>query len=203
MYNFFARLANAVFKSRGKFIIEGKENLPDEKGYVIACTHRSWVDVVALGAGVFPEQIHFMAKKELFEKSLAGKFLTSINAFPVNRENPGTSTLKIPLQLLRKGKTVGIFPSGTRSSEEASLKRGAVTIASMAKTVIVPAAFYGPESVKALLSGKPILLKIGQPIDLSSGKKDKDELSKITMQLSETMLALEEELKSNKISSRK
>ena len=43
--------------------------------------------------------------------------LTSLNAFPVDRENPGPSTLKRPVNLL-KDKTVGIFPTGHRTSAE-------------------------------------------------------------------------------------
>lgn len=38
-------------------------------------------------------------------------------SFPVNRENLNPSTLKIPFKLLKE--CVGIFPSGTRTSEGA------------------------------------------------------------------------------------
>ena len=48
--------------------------------------------------------------------------LTSLNAFPVDRENPGPSTLKRPVNLLKENKTVGIFPTGHRTSEGAPLK---------------------------------------------------------------------------------
>ena len=44
--------------------------------------------------------------------------LTSLNAFPVDRENPGPSTLKRPVNLLKENKTVGIFPTGHRTSAE-------------------------------------------------------------------------------------
>ncbi|WP_368031679.1 1-acyl-sn-glycerol-3-phosphate acyltransferase, partial [Bacillus licheniformis] len=95
--------------------VYNKENLPKDTGFVIACTHAGWVDVVALGVGILPMEIHYMAKKELFENKLSGSFLSSINSFPVDRENPGPSSIKPPIKMLKEGKIVGIFPSGTRS----------------------------------------------------------------------------------------
>ena len=35
---------------------------------------------------------------------MGGKFLSSLNAFPVDRENPGPSTLKRPINLLKEHK---------------------------------------------------------------------------------------------------
>ncbi|MEJ7228522.1 lysophospholipid acyltransferase family protein, partial [Staphylococcus epidermidis] len=79
---------------------------------------------------------------ELFSNKWGGKFLTALNAFPVDRENPGPSTLKRPIKLLKENKTVGIFPTGHRTSAEgAPLKRGAATIAMLGKAPILPAAY--------------------------------------------------------------
>nr|WP_328802995.1 lysophospholipid acyltransferase family protein [Saccharibacillus alkalitolerans] len=177
-----ARLARLILRGFGKFEVIGADKLPKEGGYVITCTHRGWLDVVALGCSLLPTEVHFMAKKELFRKKIADKFLRDINAFPVDRENPGPSSLKIPIQLLKQGKTIGIFPSGTRSSEDVPLKRGAVTIANMAKVPIVPAAYAGPTGLKQLLRGTKTRLVIGDPIPTvsegpSQGKKDLNELA--------------------------
>ncbi|WP_305121079.1 1-acyl-sn-glycerol-3-phosphate acyltransferase [Saccharibacillus sp. JS10] len=182
MYQPIARFARLLLRGFGKFEIVGADKLPKEGGYVITCTHRGWMDVVALGCSLLPTEVHFMAKKELFQKKIADKFLRDINAFPVDRENPGPSTLKVPIQLLKQGKTIGIFPSGTRSSEDVPLKRGAVTIASMAKMPIVPAAYIGPKGLKDLLKGTKTMIVIGEPIltvseGPSQGKKDLNELA--------------------------
>ncbi|MBW4885349.1 MAG: 1-acylglycerol-3-phosphate O-acyltransferase, partial [Bacillus sp. (in: Bacteria)] len=143
MYKFTGYAAKAILSLRGGIKVYNKENLPKDTGFVIACTHAGWVDVVALGVGILPMEIHYMAKKELFENKLSGSFLSSINAFPVDRENPGPSSIKTPIKLLKEGKIVGIFPSGTRSSEDVPLKRGAVTIAQMGRAPLVPAAYSG------------------------------------------------------------
>ena len=59
----------------------------------MTCTHESYNEVIMLGMALLPNQIHYMAKK-LFSNKWGGKFLSSLNAFPVDRENPGPSTLK-------------------------------------------------------------------------------------------------------------
>jgi 1-acyl-sn-glycerol-3-phosphate acyltransferase len=76
--------------------------------------------------------------------------LRKLNAFPVDRANPGPSVLKSPSRLLAQGEIVGIFPSGTRIEEKTALKQGAITIVSRSKVPIIPAAYVGPNSFKEL-----------------------------------------------------
>ncbi|WP_028389897.1 lysophospholipid acyltransferase family protein [Bacillus cihuensis] len=196
MYTPVAKLVRFLLKLRGKLIVKNIENLPVESGYVIACTHRGWVDILALGVSILPVEIHFMAKKELFQSKAIGWFLRKINAFPVDRDNPGTSTVKIPIQLLKQGENVGIFPSGTRTSDEVPLKRGAVTIAKLARVPIVPAAYSGPTGFKDLFKRQPITIILGEPIYLDSAKKGKDELDLVTTELSDVFKALEQRISS-------
>lgn len=152
-----------------RFRVEGKEHLPTTSGYVIACTHTGWLDVLVLGVSIYPHKVYYMAKKELFENSFLRWFLTKLQAFPVNRENPGPSSLKIPIRLLKKGEVVGIFPSGTRTTtqEDVPLKRGATYLSKKANVPLVPAIYQGPSSIKLkdLFKKKDIVVRIGEPID--------------------------------------
>jgi len=163
-----------------------------DTGFVIACSHKGWVDVVALGTAVLPHQIHFMAKKELFNHILTSNVLKKLNAFPVDRNNPGPSSIKTPIKLAKQGHIVGVFPSGTRTEEDVPLKRGAVTIASMAKVPIVPAVYKGPANVKELFSKDPIVISFGKPIYLAEGKLTKDRLADVSNHLTASIRALEE-----------
>lgn len=130
MYNFISKILDVILVKMSKSLyVIGKENIPKDSKYVVTCTHESYNEVIMLGMALLPNQIHYMAKKELFRNQWAGKFLKSLNAFPVDRENPGPSTLKKPVNLLKEHKTIGIFPTGHRTSVEgAPLKRGAATI---------------------------------------------------------------------------
>ncbi|MCJ2144904.1 lysophospholipid acyltransferase family protein [Bacillus sp. B19-2] len=196
MYKFTGYAAKAILSLRGGIKVYNKENLPKDTGFVIACTHAGWVDVVALGVGILPMEIHYMAKKELFENKLSGSFLSSINAFPVDRENPGPSSIKTPIKLLKEGKIVGIFPSGTRSSEDVPLKRGAVTIAQMGKAPLVPAAYSGPSNEKELFKRGKMKLVIGEPLkqEAFAQYSSKEKLVKMTEALNDSIKSLEKKL---------
>lgn len=173
MYSIISKILDVILVKMAKSLyVIGKENIPKDSKYVVTCTHESYNEVIMLGMALLPNQIHYMAKKELFSNKWGGKFLSSLNAFPVDRENPGPSTLKRPINLLKEHKTVGIFPTGHRTSMEgAPLKRGAATIAMLGKAPILPAAYVGPKKIHGLITGQA-MIKIGEPIDTSDIPKD-------------------------------
>src|SRR5690625_4482200 len=78
--------------------VKHKEKLPENEGFVIACTHTGWVDILWLGISILPLKIHYMAKKELFESGFLNWLMNALNAFPVDRENPGPSSIKTPVR---------------------------------------------------------------------------------------------------------
>ncbi|RTQ94639.1 1-acyl-sn-glycerol-3-phosphate acyltransferase [Lysinibacillus telephonicus] len=172
--------------------VYGKQNLPKEGGYIIACTHNGYVDIFNLGVSLMPRQIHFMAKKQLFDITVLGPLIKRLNAFPVDRDNPGPSVIKIPRQLIKEGKVVGIFPSGTRSTENVELKQGAITIAQLSKAQIVPAAYVGPRNLGEVFKRQKGYLIYGKPFTVAGGKEARDES---TDYLEQELSRLTEELK--------
>ncbi|MFS0690108.1 lysophospholipid acyltransferase family protein [Sporosarcina sp. 179-K 8C2 HS] len=171
MYKLTATLAKIIFFFIAKIELKNTQNLPASGGYVITCAHRGWLEIIALGISL-PRPIHFMAKKELFRRRMVAAFLTSINAFPVDRENPSPSSIKTPVKLLKSGEVVGIFPSGTRTAENAPVKRGAITIASLAKVPIVPVTYEGPADLKDVWKYRKATITIGDPFIIDSASKE-------------------------------
>lgn len=169
VYNICAYALKIILSIFGFLKIYNKDKLPKDEGYVLACTHTGWIDILWLGISMLPIQVHYMAKKELFESKFLNWLMVKLNAFPVDRENPGPSSIKTPIRLIKNGKIIGIFPSGTRTTEDVPLKRGAVTIASHAKAPIVPAAYVGPNNFSELFRFKRPRIIYGDPIYL---KKD-------------------------------
>ncbi|WP_010290751.1 lysophospholipid acyltransferase family protein [Kurthia massiliensis] len=190
----------AVAKSVGWFLglfnkvkVFDKHYVPTEGGYIIACTHTGWIDILNLGISIYPTPIHFMAKKQLFEIKGLGWFIRKLHAFPVDRENPGPSVIKVPRQLLKEGKVVGIFPSGTRHAEGDSLKQGTITIAQLTKAPVVPAAYIGPNTPKDVFKRQKGYLIFGEPFYVESkGKEGREEY---THRLERTLVDLQLELK--------
>lgn len=192
MYHFTLSVAKLVVRLFGKVEMKNEHLLPKKEGYIVTCTHKGWLEIVILGICV-PKPIHFMAKKELFENKVIGRFLRSINAFPVDRVNPSPSSIKQPVKLLRAGNVVGIFPSGTRTSEDAPLKRGAVTIGNLSKAPIVPALYVGPRNLKELSKMKKATIIFGEPIYIKTSNKD--ELPSYTELLIEKTNLLERQIR--------
>jgi 1-acyl-sn-glycerol-3-phosphate acyltransferase len=175
MYYFAGYLIKVILRLFIKSKVSNKQSLPEKGGYVIACTHTGWIDIFVLGTSLLPVQIHYMAKKQLFSKRALGWILGKLNAFPVDRDNPGPSVLKIPQRLLSKGEIVGIFPSGTRTNEQMALKQGAITIAGRAKVPVIPAAYSGPRNLKELFLLKECQLVFGEPILVTGTSKEERE----------------------------
>ncbi len=187
-------LCQLILSVFGLLKVYQKENLPQDEGYVLACTHTGWVDILWLGVSILPTKVYYMAKKELYTSTFLRWLMKSLNTFPVDRENPGPSSIKIPIRLVKEGKIVGVFPSGTRSSEDVPLKRGAVTIASYAKAPVVPAAYVGPNNFKELLKWKRPKLIYGTPIYMRKDIPKKEAFEVMAEELNDAMNTLQEKI---------
>lgn len=194
LYRFAAFVVKIFLSIFGRIKIYHKERLPKSGGYVIACTHTGWVDILWLGIATMPTKLHFMAKKELFENGFTRWLLTNLKAFPVNRENPGPSAIKIPKKLLKEGEVIGIFPSGTRTQEDVPLKRGAVTIAMTSNVPLVPAAYVGPNNFSDLKKRQKPKIIYGEPIIANPEMPKKEKMEFLTKELEKRTNALKEEL---------
>lgn len=194
MYYFIGYTLKLILSAFGRLTVHNKEKIPTTGGYVLACTHTGWLDIFWLGISLLPRKINFMAKIELFKTKPLKWLLAKMNAFPINRENPGPSAIKIPRKLIKEGEIVGIFPSGTRSSENVPLKRGAVTIATAAKAGIVPAAYIGPNTFKDLLSFQKPQIIFGDPIHISEELPRNEAMDLMMVQLNDALLTLQSKL---------
>ncbi|GAA0322407.1 lysophospholipid acyltransferase family protein [Oceanobacillus oncorhynchi subsp. oncorhynchi] len=191
MYYFAAYLLKVILSLFGRVKVFQKEKLPQSDGYIIACTHTGWVDILWLGVSLLPTKVHYMAKKELFQSGPLRWLMKKLNAFPVDRDNPGPSTIKVPRKLLKEGKVIGIFPSGTRTTNQVPLKRGAVTIAAYSKAPIVPAAYTGPNNFKELFKFKKPKIIFGDPIYLPEDVPRKEAMDQMMEIMNEKLYALQ------------
>lgn len=188
-----------LFLIGGHFRIQNKEKII-EGPFVVVSTHSTWIEILYLGRALTPQQIYFMAKQELFKNKVFSWVLLHLGAFPVNREKPGPSAIKAPIKLLRSGKIVGIFPSGTRNTSNVQLKRGAVTIAYKAGVPMLPAVYEGPKTMKELLKRKKITIRFGDAIDFESKEQEQKEiLEEKSQALMETFAKLRAEIKETDI----
>lgn len=165
-YNFVMYILKfIVLLLNGRTTVYGKENLPDDEKFVLVAPHRSFLDPVFIAISAYPHHFSFMAKEELFKIPVLGWIIRKINAFPVNRDKPGVSAIKKPVNYLKNNElNVLIFPTGSRHSAE--LKGGAVTIARLGKSKIVPAVYSGPLTMKNVLLRKKAIVQFGEPFEV-------------------------------------
>ena len=171
------------------FRIIGREKIP-EGAAVICANHSSFSDPFYMAFAV-PRTQHLclMAKKELFGFKPLGWLLRRIGTFPVDREAAADmEAMKNALNVLKAGKKLGIFPEGTRTSEDGAVspKTGAVRIARKMGVPIVP--MYIPRK-KKFFRRNPIV--VGEPIDVgSAGKLAHEELERIADELMDKIARL-------------
>jgi 1-acyl-sn-glycerol-3-phosphate acyltransferase len=117
-------------------------------GAVIACNHVGWADSLWMAYAVYPRQLRYMSKVELFDSLLARWVLQKGGSIPINRAEPAPSSIKAAIDILRRGEIILIFPSGTRGKENAIFKRGAATMALHARVPLIPAFYQGPHDMQ-------------------------------------------------------
>ena len=152
--------------------VRGVENLEPARTYVYMANHCSLVDIPAMFA-YLPYQFRIMAKKELFYVPFMGWHLWTAGNFPVDRGDPRKTarSLRNVVEGVRAGKSLAVFPEGTRSpdGELHVFKPGSFKIAVKAGVPIVPVAIRGTRDIlpKHSLVPRPgrVEVVIGKPID--------------------------------------
>ncbi|MBQ5317101.1 MAG: 1-acyl-sn-glycerol-3-phosphate acyltransferase [Oscillospiraceae bacterium] len=145
------------------FRIEGKENVPEKEGLLIACNHRSYADPVLVTMPV-RRPVKYMAKEELFKNKLFAAFIRGLGAFPIRRGAGDMQVINDCVDRINDGNNVVIFPEGTRQKENkvGRGKTGVAYIAAKSGAVVLPMGivFEGPK----LKFRTKLILRVGKPI---------------------------------------
>lgn len=123
--------------------VVGKEHLPNHHFVLVANHYKFWDPIIL--ARIFPEELYFMAKKELFEIPICGALLRSLNAFPVDRKASDLTAIRRATSIVAEGNSLVIFPEGTRVKEKkrSNFKEGAALIASRVDVPLLPVTIEG------------------------------------------------------------
>jgi 1-acyl-sn-glycerol-3-phosphate acyltransferase len=92
-------------------------------GAVIACNHVGWTDSLWMAYAVYPRELRYLSKQELFRPTLLRWVLEHGGSLPIDRGGPSPSSIKTAVDILEHGGLILIFPSGTRSDENIAFKR--------------------------------------------------------------------------------
>ena len=175
-----------------------KEREPDDGGYVVCANHVSATDPIALCYAFRKNQVHFMAKKELFKVPVLAPLIKTMGAFPVDRGGSDVGAIKNAISLVEQKKSMGIFPQGHRYPGEdprgTKTKNGVALIATKTGADILPCYIWRKKNAFKLFRRTYVI--IGKPIPFESLGYDPDasgEYARITNIAFDKICALGEE----------
>jgi 1-acyl-sn-glycerol-3-phosphate acyltransferase len=129
----------------------GTENMPEGQSYVVMSNHASYADIVALFIAL-PIIPGFLAKRELMRVPFLAAALRAGGHVLVDRKGRrgnARQALESAAAQVRAGKTLLIFPEGTRSAADTvgDFKSGGFHLAKSAEVPIVPVGLRGTGAV--------------------------------------------------------
>jgi 1-acyl-sn-glycerol-3-phosphate acyltransferase len=156
--------------------IVNAERLQNIGNCIIAANHVSAFDPPFIGS-IIPNEIHYLAKAELFRPKWFGAFLLYVNCIPIKRGRIDKAAITMVKMVLRKNHSILIFPEGTRKST--NVKSGIGKFAIDAKKDICPILIENSTEFWKCFTGKKRLrIIIGEKIkaenfkDLESTKEN-------------------------------
>lgn len=161
-----------LFKVFFRLEVKGVRNIPRAKAVIVASNHMSNFDPVVVGSA-FPRNLRYMAKEELFRNKLFGALLRLVGAFPLKRDLTDVGSMKECLRHLREGRSVLVFPQGTRSVHPLSaVHRGVGFIAAKSNLPVIPTRVFGTETIlprhAAFFKGGGLKVVFGRPLAFES-----------------------------------
>ena len=158
----FVRLA--VNNSYRKILHVGKENIPQENGFMMYANHQGMFDVIAIGA-TCDKPMAAVMKKELKDVPVLKQVMQCTNSFAMDREDVRQSltVIQAVIQEVKKGRNYLIFPEGTRSKTGNTMGEfhgGSFRCAVKAKCPIVPVALVNSFAVLDQKGSKPLTVHI-------------------------------------------
>lgn len=158
-----------------KVTVRGSGHLPDGP-VIFMSNHQSNFDILSLLAAM-PRRFHWIAKKELFEIPVFGPSMRRGGYIPLDRGDGRKALQSIDeaAATIHQGKSVVIFPEGTRTPDGNLLpfKRGGFILARKADVPVIPVTINGsgrinPANQIRLYSGN-ITITLHPPVVVPSG----------------------------------
>jgi len=152
--------------------VEGEENYSPDQNYLVVSNHAGMADIPLI-LGAIKLNLRFVAKEELGKVPVFGHALKSAGYVFIKRgqNREALQSMLKAADTLKAGRSIHIFPEGTRSKTGDILpfKRGAFIIAEKAKVPALPVTIVGSNLITPKKSLKinhgTVRMIIGKPIE--------------------------------------
>jgi len=149
--------------------IYGAEQVPQQGPLIIVSNHASDFDPPIV-SNCMQRPVAFMAKQELFQVPVLGTLIRWYGAYPVKRGTGDRAAIRAALDSLANGWAVGVFLTGTRTTDGrvTEPKLGAALLSAKAQAAIVPVSLWGTQEIvtqgKRVPRPVPVTIRIGELI---------------------------------------
>ena len=161
-----------LFKTR----VLNRHYEPSSGSAVYICNHQSFLDPMLMAFGL-RRPMNFMARASLFRVPGFQQLISSVNAFPVERDSGGLSGIKEAMRRLKAGGQVVVYAEGTRTFDGriAPFLPGVALLsrrsADWTVPVIIDGAFEAWPRTQALPGAGSVVIQYGKPIPQSVARE--------------------------------
>jgi 1-acyl-sn-glycerol-3-phosphate acyltransferase len=179
---------------------EGEERVPPDGPVIVASTHLSHADSVALGVGI-RRPVHFLGDLVLTRFPVIGPLLPRLGMVPLRRGEADAHAMTVLGELLLRGECVVVYPEASRSRDGRvhRLRSGTARLAARHRVPVVPAAVVGTDRVwpvdgRPRLRGGKVRIEFGPPLappeDTPRARREfNDELQRVLAELAGAEIA--------------
>jgi 1-acyl-sn-glycerol-3-phosphate acyltransferase len=176
------------FRLYGRLKIYGKEHIPRTGPVLFAGNHASYLDPPLDWVAIHGiRKVWGMARDDLWKNKFLAYCLDSIGVIPLRRNSADRAALRLAIELLKAGETVGIFPEGTRTPDGKLLpaQPGIALIVQRTGAPVVPVAIIGtyemlPRKQKKLKRAR-LIVAFGEPLRFAA-EASREEITTKTME---------------------
>jgi 1-acyl-sn-glycerol-3-phosphate acyltransferase len=160
------------------FRVHNRDRIPREGALIYVCNHQSYLDPILCGIASRDRPARPLARQELFKFLPLRLFLKSLGTLSLSGSARDKSAFRITLAELEAGRTVMLFPEGSRSFDGsiAEFKPGVGLLLKRSKATVVPIGIDGafdawPRTGRIRL-GRRVECEVGEPIGSEELLKD-------------------------------
>lgn len=159
--------------------VTGLENIPDDEPVLFIGNHRGFFDVI-ISYTYMKRPTGFVAKKEMKKALIIRRWMDNLFCLFLDRENmkEGLKTILKGIDYIKDGKSIVIFPEGTRNKGEGvqDFHAGSFKFAEKTGCKIIPMVQTNTDCIFERqfprLKATHTTLAFGKPIDINSFPKE-------------------------------
>lgn len=188
------RVLRPVLRTWLRLEVDDERHVPEEGAVIIASTHASHADSIALGSAL-ERPVYFLGDLRLTRWPLLGPWLPKLGMVPVQRGTGDNDALARLTALLEAGEAVVVYPEGSRSRDGRIYRprSGVARLAAITRVPVVPAAVVGtfdvwPTGSRPKLTGGRARIRFGAA--MPAPENDPRSRRRFNEQLHDTLVEL-------------